>query len=143
MSSQRRFASGAQKRKQKAPRKENLQNLPKITAFLSDKDCSSSAETSVNCETSQTFNNTSSTAVTTESNSIVNDTSFTADIQPCSIAAESSFTADTDSIVADTSFTADIQPCSISTDTSSFASTLLHLTLIVNHIQLPSKLMSH
>ena len=102
MSSQRRFTSGAQKRKQKASREENLQKVPKITAFLSDKDCSSSAETS------QTFNNTSSTAVNTESNSIVTHTSFT---------------ADTDSIVANTSFTADIQPCSISTDTSSFAST--------------------
>ena len=65
MSSQRRFASGAQKRKQKASREENLQKLPKITAFVSDKECSSSAETSVNCETSQTFNNTSSTAVNT------------------------------------------------------------------------------
>ena len=90
MSSPIHFASGAQKRKQKASRKENLQKLPKITAFFADKDCFSSAETSVNCETSQTFNNTSSTAVNTESNSIVTDTSFTADIQPCSMSTDTS-----------------------------------------------------
>ena len=102
------FCKWCSEKKAESLERRKSSKASKDHCFFSDKDCSSSAETSVNCETSQTFNNTSSTAVNTESNSIVSDTSFT---------------ADTDSIVADTSFTADIQPCSISTDTSSFAST--------------------
>ena len=80
----------SEKKAESLEREENLQKLPKSSAFLSDKDWSSSAETSLNCETSQTFNNTSSTVVNTESNSIVTDTSFTADIQPCSISTDTS-----------------------------------------------------